>query len=80
MTLSCAVTFIKFLRMHWEITGIDIAIESSETINHAVCLSSTSGMKDSGMEEHQLTVRTQKFDFIAFHFFKAHPSALKISP
>ena len=27
-----------------------------------------------------LSVRTQKFDFIAFHFFKAHPSALKISP
>ena len=26
------------------------------------------------------SVRTQKFDFIAFHFFKAHPSALKISP
>ena len=27
-----------------------------------------------------IPVRTQKFDFIAFHFFKAHPSALKISP
>ena len=28
----------------------------------------------------KLSVRTQEFDFIAFHFFKAHPSALKISP
>ena len=29
---------------------------------------------------YSLTVGTQKFDFIAFHFLKAHPSALKISP
>ena len=46
----------QVLRMHWEIIGIDVEIltRSSEIINYTVCPSSTSGMKDSGMEKHQL--------------------------
>ena len=55
MTLSCAVTVIKFCVSVGKSPAEKMKlIRNSETMKpHAVCPPSTSGMKDSGMEENQ---------------------------